>query len=128
VTDAERSAVTAERALLGALMVDPWAVAEVAAVVEPADFSTDRGAALFATMLRIADRGEVPDWVTLEAELEATGLMAAVGGADRLLGLINRCPSSTLAMQYARAVAEGGGRRRLALAPPDLPGLTGIEV
>jgi replicative DNA helicase len=116
------AAARAEMAVLGAILIDPEAVATVAGIVAPQDFLGPRLRLIYEAALACHARGVPPDYVTLCTELETRGTMATVGGDWVVTSLINRCPTSLYAEHYARCVAEAAAHRRAtALAPPGTP-------
>ena len=76
----------AERAVLGSLMIDPAAVAEIRDILEPEDFYAERHAHIYRAAVALADRGDPIDEVTLQSQLErGPGLGRAV--RSKLLSL-----------------------------------------
>src|SRR5439155_965530 len=70
---AEPQNVEAERALLGAILLDPDILAEVAKRLQPADFFLERHTLIYHCMTLLAQKGQRVDLVTLCAELDARG-------------------------------------------------------
>jgi replicative DNA helicase len=68
----------------GAVLTAGWLLAEVAAVLEEADFYRPAHRAIWRAILRLADRGEPTDPVVVLAELDHSGELADVGGAPFL--------------------------------------------
>src|SRR4029453_6157610 len=64
-------------------------------------------------MLRLADRGQPTDPVTVLGELADRGELADVGGGPFLHTLIEAVPTVANAGHYARLVAETARRRRV---------------
>lgn len=108
----------AEAALIGAVLIDPDALARVAPIARPADFASERAREVYTAMLALDARGVGVDYVTVLTELEARGTLAMVGEAN-LTGTINACGTSVFAGHYARLVAEAGRARRRAVATPE---------
>ena len=103
----------AEEAVLGAILAAGRLLAEVAVVVEEADFYRPAHRAIWRAMLRLADRGQPTDPVTVLGELDDAGELADVGGAPFLHTLIQAVPTVANAAPYAQLVAEAAGRRRV---------------
>ena len=61
----------AEKAVLGAIFIDPEAIADPSAVVQPEDFYERANQIIFQAMLDLSDRGDAIDPLTLQDELEA---------------------------------------------------------
>ena len=107
----------AERALLGAVLLDEHAVGNVVTLVAAEDFYRPAHAAIFAAATVLHGRGEPTDAVALARELERTG--AEVGGRAFLAELVEGVSTSANADHYARLVRERAVARRLLYAADD---------
>jgi hypothetical protein len=105
--------IEAEEAVLGAILTAGRLVAKVAALVEEADFYRPAHRAVWRAILRLADRGEPTDPVTVLGELDDRGELADVGGAPFLHTLVEAVPTVANAGHYAQLVAETARRRRV---------------
>jgi replicative DNA helicase len=103
----------AEEAVLGAIMAAGQLLTEVAAALEEADFYRPAHRAIWRAMLRLADRGDPTDPVTVLGELDDSGELADVGGAPFLHTLVEAVPTVANAGHYAQLVAETARRRRV---------------
>jgi replicative DNA helicase len=103
----------AEEAVLGAVLAAGRLLVEVAAVLEEADFYRPAHRTTWRAILRLADRGQPTDPVTVLGELEHTGELADVGGGPFLHTLVQAVPTVANAAHYARLVAEVARRRRV---------------
>jgi replicative DNA helicase len=103
----------AEEAVLGAVMAAGQLLTEVAAVLEEADFYRPAHRAIWRAMLRLADRGDPTDPVTVLGELDDSGELADVGGGPFLHTLVQAVPTVANAGHYAQLVAETARRRRV---------------
>src|SRR5579859_218603 len=103
----------AEESVLGSLIIDPEAIALVADFLQPEDFYRDAHQTLYATILRLWQRREPADLVTLCTELEREGKLEDIGGAGQITGLMNAVPTSGNAEYYGRIVAQKALYRRL---------------
>jgi DnaB-like helicase N terminal domain len=88
-------------------------LAEVAGVLEEADFHRPAHRAIWRAILRLTDRGEPTDPVTVLGELDDSGELADVGGGPFLHTLVQAVPTVASAGRYARLVAETARRRRV---------------
>jgi len=70
----------AEEAVLGAVLSAGRLLAEVAALVEEADFYRPAHRAIWRAVLRLSDRGQPTDPVTVLGELDHSRELADVGG------------------------------------------------
>jgi replicative DNA helicase len=102
----------AEEAVLGAILAAGRLLAEVTAVLEEADFYRPAHRTIWRAILRLADRGEPTDPITVLGELDA-GELADVGGGPFLHTLVQAVPTVANAGHYARLVAETARRRRV---------------
>ena len=103
----------AEEAVLGAVLTAGRLLAEVAGVLEEADFYRPAHRAIWRAMLRLADRGQPTDPVTVLGELDHAGELADVGGGPFLHTLVAAVPTVANAGHYAQLVAEAARRRRV---------------
>jgi len=103
----------AEEAVLGAVLTAGRLLAEVAALVEESDFYRPAHRAIWRAMLRLTDRDQPTDPVTVLGELDDSGELADVGGGPFLHTLIAAVPTVANAGHYARLVAETARRRRV---------------
>jgi replicative DNA helicase len=103
----------AEEAVLGAILASGRLLAEVAALLEEADFYRPAHRAIWRAMLRLADRDQPTDPVTVLGELDDSGELADVGGGPFLHTLVQAVPTVANAGHYARLVAETARRRRV---------------
>jgi replicative DNA helicase len=103
----------AEEAVLGAILTAGRLLAEVTAVVEEADFYRPAHRAIWRALLRLADRGQPTDPVTVLGELDHSGELADVGGGPFLHTLVQVVPTVANAGRYAHLVAEAARRRRV---------------
>ena len=102
----------AEEAVLGAVLTAGRLLAEVAALVEEADFYRPAHRTIWRAILRLADRGEPTDPVTLLGELDHAGELADVGGGPFIHTLVEAVPTVANAGHYAQLVANTARRRR----------------
>jgi replicative DNA helicase len=103
----------AEEAVLGAVLAAGRLLADVTAVLEEADFYRPAHRTIWRAMLRLADRGQPTDPVTVLGELDDSGELSDVGGGAFLHTLVEAVPTVANAGHYARLVAETARRRRV---------------
>src|SRR4029453_9040323 len=112
----------AGEAVVGAVLAAGRLLAEVAALVEEADFYRPAHRAIWRALLRLADRGQPTDPVTMLGELADSGELADVGGGPFLHTLVQSVPTVANAGHYAGLVADTAPRRRgMAPGPPPAP-------
>ncbi len=105
--------IDAERAVLGALIIDSEAIGEIASFLRPEDFYRERHRAIYAARLDLYERREPGDFVTLVDELRRRGQIEAVGGESYLLELVGDVPTAIHVEHYARIVERSALLRRL---------------
>ena len=105
--------IEAERAVLGALMIDPDAIIKVANFLRPQDFYRERHGWIYDAMASLNERHEPLDFVTLTDELERRGQLEDVGGPAYLTDLISSTPTAIYVDHYARIVERTAVLRRL---------------
>jgi replicative DNA helicase len=103
----------AEQAVIGALLVDAACIPAVQRLVTAADFYRAAHRYLFGAVGMVVSRGEVPDRVTVLAQLEQDGSTVAAGGHDYLDRLVDQTFTTANVEVHARRVADVAARRRL---------------
>jgi replicative DNA helicase len=103
----------AERALLGAMLLEPARIAEMLELVAPGDFFSARHAALWEALTGLAERGVPVDMVAVSEALQQAGRLQLAGGRAYLVELSACVASAAHARQHARIVAETAMLRRL---------------
>ncbi len=109
--------LAAERATLGALLLDREAIIAVAPWLLPAHFYLEKHARIYAAAQRCYARREPPDLATVAAELQRSGELELVGGHAALSELVATVPTALLITYYARTVERTAvGRALIATA------------
>lgn len=103
----------AERAVLGSLMIDQAAIAEIRDVLEPEDFYAERHAHIYRAAVALADRGDPIDEVTLQAQLERGPGVGRAGGVDYISELTLEVPTAASVRHWGEIVINHSLRRRL---------------
>ena len=105
--------LTAEESLLGAMMLEPEAIAAAAGVLRANDFYKPAHAHIFDAVHALYAAGQPVDPVTVADELRRNGLLETVGGHQVLVDIMASTPATTNAGGYARIVEEHALLRRL---------------
>ena len=105
--------IEAERALIGALLIDPIRVAEATEVVHADDFFDARLGHLYAVLVRLAEQNTPIDFVTVAEELRSTDKLEDLGGTSALVSLSEAVTSSAHLMHHASMVADTSTLRAL---------------
>lgn len=106
----------AEASLIGSLLIDKDAIIKIADIVHGEDFYIDKNALIFDAIIKLFEKREPIDVVTLSEELEKQGSLKEIGGASYLTELVNGVPSAAHVVQYAQIVAQKATLRRLITA------------
>jgi replicative DNA helicase len=112
-TDALPARPDVEKSLLGALLIDGGLLVKVMEFLESEDFSSEPHRLVYLSLLRLADRKEGIDLVTVQAELERHGALERAGGGSYLAGLVDVVPDVENVETYARLVREASLRRQI---------------
>ncbi|WP_327662374.1 MULTISPECIES: DUF3987 domain-containing protein [unclassified Streptomyces] len=104
--------VEAEQAVVGALMLAPDVIAEVSALMEPADHYRPAHETIHRAILDLNGQGHAVDPITLGHHLEQTGDLPRIGGRPYLHTLVGAVPSAANAAYYAEIVHGHAQRRR----------------
>ena len=97
----------AERAVLGAMLLEGReGLPRVVEILRPTDFYTEAHRAMFETMLRLFDRGEPIDLITLSEELRRSDQLEFVGGPAALALLVEQASIAAHLMSYAAIVRD----------------------
>ena len=108
--------LTAEKSLLGAIMLAEDVMADVMTIVRPRDFYDKRHEIIFEAMVNLYDKHKPIDLLTLTSELKSVKKLKDVGGAAYLTELSTFVPVATHAKAYAEIVEKMSVRRRLVKA------------
>jgi len=103
----------AERAVLGAILVDNEAIYRVMELLDPSSFYQPSHRLIFSNMLELSERGQAIDIVTLTDRLRSGGNMDQAGGPDYIPSLADEVPTSAGVSNYARIIKEKAVLRRL---------------
>ncbi len=104
----------AERAVLGAVLLEGReALPRVIEVLRASDLYTEAHRAIYETMLRLFDRGEPVDLITLGEELRRTDQLEFVGGPVALALLVEQASIAAHLMSYASIVRDMAVLREL---------------
>ena len=105
------SAVDAETAILGAVMLDNAAHAEIGEKLTSEDFSLDSHRRIFLSMSQLADAKRPVDIVTLKDHMGES--VKEIGGVAYLAGLTEGLPRRPRVSEYIAIVQEKAKLRRI---------------
>lgn len=105
--------IDAEISVLGSLLIDPDSIIKVASFLRPDDFYRESHGLIYGAILRLFERREPADVVTVSDELDRHDQLEQIGGQAQLASLISRVPTSVHIEHYAHIVESTATRRRL---------------
>src|SRR5947199_7788116 len=105
--------IEAECGVLGSIIIDPEAIAQVADFLFPDDFYRDAHRTLYRVILGLYEQRESPDFITICDALERHDQLESIGGASYITSLINGVPTSGNVEYYGRIVERCAVLRRL---------------
>lgn len=112
--------IDAEKSLLGAVLIDEETLADISENVTIKDFYERRHAIIYGGMMRLYEKHQPVDLLTLTDELKRKKELDTVGGSAYLTELTNYVPTAAHAASYAELVAQKAVRRRLIKASGDI--------
>jgi len=103
----------AEKSILGAVLIDENVLTRVTDKLSAEDFYDPRHLQIFAAMLRLYERHQPVDLLTLSDELKKHEHLEDAGGTDYISELTNQVPTAAHAESYAEIIVQNAMRRRL---------------
>ncbi|WP_278956023.1 replicative DNA helicase [Lactobacillus apis] len=94
----------AEKAVLGAIFIDPEAIADASSEVQSSDFYKKANQLIFQAMLDLSDRGDAIDPLTLQDELTKKNQLDDIGGIAYVSELAIATPTAAHVSYYAKIV------------------------
>lgn len=103
----------AERATLGAMLLNWGSVSAIATLLRAEHFYTQQNQVIFRAMMRLFSKGETCDTLSLVEELSKNGQLEQSGGAAYIASLTDVVPTAANIEYYAKIVFERATRRSL---------------
>ena len=103
----------AETAVLGGMLIDREAVTRAVEILNDGMFYREANRRLYRAMIRLFERGDVIDVITVSEELKKTGELDASGGFDYLGQLVDAVPTAANIEYHARIIRDKALLRRL---------------
>jgi replicative DNA helicase len=103
----------AEQAVLGAIFLEPSTLTTASEVLAPEDFYRGAHQRIFEAMIKLNDKGEAVDLITVTEELSSANILEDVGGMGYLTELADSVPTAANIEYYAKIVEEKSILRRL---------------
>ena len=95
-----------ERALLGALLLKPDAIYDVADIIGASSFYAEKHRIIFGAMKELSERGEPIDLLTLSERMQNQGSLEHAGGRAYLAELAGSAPAPGNFSHYAELVSR----------------------
>ncbi len=105
--------LTAEQALLGAIMIKPKALAEITDSVKSLHFYAEKHRLIYQAMLALDESGDPIDAVSISSYLKNKKQLEAAGGSAYLAELVSTVPSTSNLVYYAELVSKKAALRTL---------------
>lgn len=110
----------AEKSLLGAVLIDEETLADASEHVSAKDFYDKRHATIYQGMMKLYEKHQPVDLLTLTDELKRTNQLEEIGGSTYLTELTNYVPTAAHAEAYAELISQKAVRRRLIKASSEI--------
>ncbi len=104
---------SAERSVLGALMLDKEAITKIADILDIGDFYFDKHNYLYEAALTLYGNNDPIDVLSIANTLEETNKMDELGGASSIAELVASVPSASNITYYAKVVKKKSILRKL---------------
>jgi len=98
--------IEAEESVLGALMIDKNAIIKVVDILLPNDFYRGSHKDIYEAMVELYVKNEPIDIVSLSNRLKEKHLLEQIGGSSYLTSLVNKVPSSSHVLHYAKIIHQ----------------------
>ncbi|WP_429971707.1 replicative DNA helicase [Fructilactobacillus sp. Tb1] len=103
----------AEKAVLGAVFLNPESIATATEFLTPNEFYRRANQIIFQAMTDLSDADEVIDAVSVSDKLKGQNQLEDVGGVPYILELVDAVPSAANIEYYAKLVHKKATQRRL---------------
>ena len=105
--------VESEQALLGSILLNPEVILDVLDIVKPDAFYADKHKTIFDAMLKLHEKSEPIDLLTISSKLKESVDLDRIGGMSYLTEIVNSVPSASNAEHYAGIVSKKHTMRKL---------------
>ena len=115
--------IEAEKSLIGSLLLDKESINKVADILEHRDFYNRAHQLIYEHMVRLYEKREPIDLLSLSNILEETGQLETIGGVGYLTSLVNSVPTAAHVVNYAKIVQRKKVLRNLIDSAHEIIGL-----
>lgn len=105
--------IEAEQSVLGCILIDTQAQADILGVMKEEDFYTETHRNIYSVMLKIYQKSIPVDFITLADQLDKDKILDKVGGLGYITTLTNAVPSAANFKYYCDIVKGDSIRRKL---------------
>ncbi|HSQ90100.1 replicative DNA helicase [Romboutsia sp.] len=112
--------VESEQSILGAILLDKDAMITVSETIMPDDFYKEAHKIIYECMIKLSNKSEPIDLITLTEELRKQGYLDDVGGISYITSLSTIVPTTSNVKYYADIVKEKSVLRKLIKASNDI--------
>ena len=112
--------VESEQSILGSILLDKDAIITVSETIRPSDFYKEAHKIIYESMLKLSNKNEPIDLITLTEELKKQGHLDNVGGISYITSLSTIVPTTSNVKYYADIVKEKSVLRQLIKASNDI--------
>ena len=113
-------AIEAEQSILGSMMLDNRFIDDISSELESRDFYRNDHQIIYNEIIRLDEKGEAADVVTVSESLTHQGELDKVGGLAYLGALAKNTPNAGNVKSYAKIVRERAILRRLIESANDI--------
>ncbi|MGD9252625.1 MAG: replicative DNA helicase [Holophagae bacterium] len=106
----------AERAVLGAVLLDPGSLLHIIEKLRQDEFYLESHRLIYRACLDLHEKGEAADLVTVRNNLAEQSQLEQVGGSSYLSSLVDALPDVANVIHYAEIVHDKSVKRRLMAA------------
>lgn len=103
----------AEEAVLGAILIDESILNDIRGLVRPSDFYYDVNGKIYTAIIELNDSAIPIDTVTLIKYLQENDNLEKVGGAYKITGLRDSCPTTANSVVYAKSIRNYAKERQI---------------
>mgnify|MGYP000253523757 CR=1 FL=1 len=113
-------AIEAEQSILGSMMLDNRAIDDISSELEVRDFYRNDHQLIYSEIIRLDERGDAADVVTVSESLTHQGELDQAGGLAYLGALAKNTPNAGNIKSYAKIVRDRAILRRLIESANDI--------
>ena len=112
--------VESEQSILGSILLDKDAMITVSETIKSDDFYKEAHKVIYESMIKLNNKNEPIDLITLTEEIRKEGYLSDVGGISYITSLSTIVPTTSNVKYYAEIVKEKSVLRKLIKASNDI--------